>query len=316
MGLGGCGNSPVAIVNGVRITEGEFEKRLVRSYGRDTLREMIDRQLIKQMADEAGITVTEEELQKEIEATKKQFPSPEQFQRWLDSTDMTEDEWGEALKMAMVTRKLALKDVKYDDAALKAFFEQHKDRYALPVRVSISEIVVGSEKDAEDVLAQLKKEPDKFADLARLYSQAPYTRARGGKRPEDMPLERITPEAMRKAAAELEIGKISVPMAAEGQWYIIKVDQRKPAREASWEQDKDRVKRDYEATSATPLGQLLQDAMNNADVQIVDPQFQELNEIYTPVPEKMPEFGPQGPQGERAPEQKPAEGTQPPAEGE
>ncbi len=307
IGLAGCSNSPVAIVNGVRITQGEFNSRLVQNYGRDTLREMIDRQLIKQMADEAGITVTDEELDKEVEQTKAQFPSPEQFQRWLESRDMNEDEWREALKIAIVARKLALKDVKYDEAELKAFFEQHKDRYALPTRVSISEIVVGTKKEAEEVLAQLKKEPAKFADLARVYSQAPYTRARGGKRPENMPLERVTPEAIRKAAAELAIGQISAPIAGEGQWYIIKIDQRQPARKASWQKDKDRVKRDYEAANAKPLGQLLQDAVKKADVQIVDPRFQALNEIYTPVPEKIPTFGPHGPEGEKGAQKKPAE---------
>jgi len=101
VGIAGCGNSPVAVVNGVRITESEFNKRLVRNFGRDTLSDMIDRQLIKQMAEEEGLTVSEEDLNKEIEETKKQFPTEQDFIRWLASRNMSEEEWREALKMAM-----------------------------------------------------------------------------------------------------------------------------------------------------------------------------------------------------------------------
>jgi len=308
VGIAGCGNSPVAVVNGVRITESEFNKRLVRNFGRDTLSDMIDRQLIKQMAEEEGLTVSEEDLNKEIEETKKQFPTEQDFIRWLASRNMSEEEWREALKMAMLTRELALKDVKYAEKDLKAFFNEHKDRYAVPTLVSLSEIVVASSKDAQEVLAEIKKGEASFGDLARVYSLAPYTKARGGKRREDTPLERVMPQPIRVAANKLAVGEVSDPIPAEGQWYIVKLDDRKPAREAGWEKDKDRVKRDYEGAHAKPLRSLLDDAIEKSNVQIVDPRFQELNEIYMPVPTDMPEFGPAGAKKEPA-EEAPANAT-------
>lgn len=102
------------------------------------------------------------------------------------------------------------------------------------------------------------------------------------------------PEPIRVVAKKLAVGKVSDPIPAEGQWYVIKLDDRKPAREATWEKDKDRVKRDYEGAHAKPLRRLLDEAIKKSNVQIVDPRFQELNEMYTPVPTDMPEFGPAG----------------------
>ena len=314
LGLSGCGNSPIAVVNGVRITESEFNERLIRNAGRETLQDMINRQLVKQMAEEAKITVSDEDLNKEVEQIKAQIP-PQEFQRVLTARNTTEEEWREALKLEMIRHKLERKDVKYADKDLKEFFERFKDRYAVPTLVSISEIVVGSKEDAEEVLAELKKDKGKFADLARTYSQAPYTRANGGKRPPDMPLERVTPEPVKDAVAEMSVGEISSPIAAVGQWYIIKLDDKKAARKADWEKDKDRVKADYEGQNATPISRLIEEYVRQADVQIVDPRFQDLKEQYTPVPEKQPQFGPQAPQsgGEQPSKETPAE---PPAEGD
>ena len=51
----GCGNSPVAIVNNVRITQSQFNERMVAAVGRDILKDMVDRELIRQAAEQAGI---------------------------------------------------------------------------------------------------------------------------------------------------------------------------------------------------------------------------------------------------------------------
>jgi len=117
----------VAIVNGERLTEREFNERLVHNAGRETLQDMIDRQLLRQLAEDAGITVSEEELNKEAEETKKQFPSPDEFERLLKQRNMTKEEWRDALWMAMMVRELQLKDVKYTDAELKKFYEEYRD---------------------------------------------------------------------------------------------------------------------------------------------------------------------------------------------
>jgi len=290
----GCGNSPVAVVDGVKITEKEFTDRLVSMAGHDVLRDMIDRELIRQAAADAGVEITAEQLDQEIEQAKEQFDSEEQFNQWLASRNLTQEQWRDHVRMALTTRELALKDVQYTDESLKQFFEENKEGFARPALVSLSEIVVNSEEDAREVLAELEKGETSFGDLARRYSLSPTTKDRGGERPE-MPIEQIPIEPIREAARSLPIGQASEPIAAEGQWFIIMVRDRKPAREGSWEEDYELIKEQYELANARPLQDILQGQISTSNITIVDPRFQDLNEIYTALPSEMPQFGAEGP---------------------
>ncbi len=291
----GCTNSPVAIVNDVRITEAEFNKRMVTAVGSDILKDMIDRQLLQQAADASGVVVDETEFQQEVERAKQGFPSEEAFQQFLTSRGMVPEDWLGEVRMALVARELTLKDVTVTDEALKAFFAEHKDRYDLPVRVSVSEIIVATKADADEVLTQLKQDPDKFADLARVYSLSPYTKSRGGKRPEDMPVDRIQIPEVRAIVASLPIGEISgamrVALGEEEQWYILRVDDRKAARAGDFAQDKEQIERDYQSVNATPLPDILKAQAAQSNVVIIDPRFQALNEAYSSVSPDIPSFG-------------------------
>ncbi|MGD9497374.1 MAG: peptidyl-prolyl cis-trans isomerase [Armatimonadota bacterium] len=296
--LVGCGSSPVAVVNGAEITEKQLYDRLVQNYGLDVLRDMIDRELIKQAAKEAGVEVTEEELNKEIEQGKAGL-SEEEFNQWLATRNMTVEEWTEYLRMNVLARKLALKDVKYTEEDLRRYFEENKQNWSRPATVALSEIVVSSEADAREVLAELKKSEAKFGDVARRYSLSP-TRQTGGERPE-MPIESIPIEPVREAAQKLSIGQVSEPIAAEGQWYIIKVRDRQAARGASWELDREMIEEQYKYEHAKPLQDILREQIRKSNVRVLDPRFQSLNELYTPVPSELPGFGTQAPANRPAP---------------
>jgi foldase protein PrsA len=300
----GCGNSPVAVVNGVKITTAEFNERLMEVAGRDVLRDMIDRELLRQAAVEAGIEVTEEELDAEIEKAKQEIGGEELFQQWLAGRELTEERWREHVRFALLTRKLALKDVKYTEEDLRKFFEENKQAFAHPATVSISEIVVAGKEDADEVMAELKKGAS-FGDIARRYSLSP-TRERGGEWPE-MPIDQIPIPAVREVAKTLPIGQVSQPIEAEGQWYIIKVRDRKPAREASFEADRKLIEEQYQLRHARSLDDILKEQIAKSNVRILEPRLQALNEIYTPVPSAMPEFGTEGAQpGAEAPTNAPA----------
>jgi len=210
----GCSNSPVAIVNNVRISETEFNKRMIAAVGRDVLKDMIDRELLRQAAEEAQIEVDQTEFDTEVERAKGSFPTEEKFVQFLSSRSMTVEDWEEEVRMALVARELTVQDIAITEEALKAFFEQYKDRYTLPVRVTFSEIVVDTKENADEVLAELKKDPAKFADLARVYSLSPVTKSRGGKSPEDMPVDRIQIEDVRQAVVSLPIASMTARPSA------------------------------------------------------------------------------------------------------
>ncbi len=305
----GCGNDPVAVVDGVKITEEEFNERLVKGFGQDTLRDMIDRELFRQAAEEKGVEVTDTEIQEELDRAKQQFPSEEAFNQWLASRNMSQQELEDHVRMAVLTRKLALHDVNPTDEELKAFFESNKERFNEPPTVAYSEIVVSSEEDAQEVLDELEAGDGSFADLARQYSLARSRDAGGEQR--EMPISSIPVPEIREAAQTVPVGEVSDPIAAQGQWYIIKVRDRQAAREASWEDDRERVLEAYKMANAVSLQEIREQQIENARVQIVDPRFQGLNEDYTPVPSEVPQFGTEEQEGVPLPQEDQPEGAVP-----
>ncbi len=289
--IAGCGNNPVATVGGVKVTETEFNDRLVQAFGSDVLRSMIDRELIRQAAEDKGIELTEEELARKIEEAKQQYESEEQFQQFLAARDLSEEEWKEDVKVVALAEKLALQGVDPTEEDLKQFLEEHKRQFARPATVSLSEIVVSSKEEAQEVLQELESADASFADLASRYSLK-NTRERGGERPE-MPISRIEP-FLRGAATSLPVGDVSDPIEANGSWYIIKVRDRQQAREASFETDRERIEQAYKRANANSVADILKEQMKKTNVNIVDPRFQQLNEVYTVAPDEVPQFGAEG----------------------
>lgn len=289
--VSGCGQTPVAVVNGNRISEDEFISRLKKAGGEEILRRMIDRQLIEQEFARLGLLVPTEEATERLAELQTRFPTPEAFQQWLDSQGTTLKELQEELVFNMKLEMLATKDVKVTDEAVEAFYKQYRDRYDKPLRVTIREIRVSSKEEAQKVAKEAKGAEADFAALATQYSLSAVTRQYGGKRPET-PIEQLYPRELRAAAQNLKIGEVSEPILADQEWYIIKVEERKAPEKASLEKVKEQVTEDYKRSQAEPLDQLMKRLREKAVVSIVAPELEKLNELYQ-APEELPTFGPE-----------------------
>ncbi len=282
----------MATVGGVKITETEFSDRVMKAFGEDILRSMIDRELIRQAANDKGIEITEEEMTKELADAKAQYGPEEQFQQFLAANDLSQEEWEEEVGMMALAKRLALDGVQPTEEQLRAFFEQNKAQFAQPATVSLSEIIVASEEDAQKVQQELAAGEASFADLASRYSLA-TTRETGGERPE-MPIDRISQPEIKQVAQSLPVGQVSDPIEAGGSWVILKVRDRTQGREASFDTDRERIDEQYKMANANSLRDILDEQAKKTTVTIVDPRFSGLNEVYTAMPDEIPQFGVEG----------------------
>ena len=84
-----------------------------------------------------------------------------------------------------------LPQVKVDEGEVKAWYEGHKDRYQRAEERRASHILITTDGDsdkekakaktkAEEVLKEIRKSPEKFAELAKQYSQDPGSAKNGG----------------------------------------------------------------------------------------------------------------------------------------
>src|SRR4051794_20372386 len=79
------GNEPVTLakVNGVSIGKDKLYEALVASGGQQTMETLINNELIRQAAENAGVKVTAADIDNELETIRKSFPTEEEFKQEL-----------------------------------------------------------------------------------------------------------------------------------------------------------------------------------------------------------------------------------------
>jgi foldase protein PrsA len=222
-------SNTVAKVGDTKITKDAFLKEMQQASGSDILRQMINDQLIKDGAKKYNITVSDQEVDDEINKLKSQFPSDEQFQQSLAANHVTMDELKDRARINLLLTKLGEKDVKISEDEIKKYFDQNKDQLNEPEQVRASHILVDTLDEANQVEARLKKGED-FAKVAKEVSKDPGSASKGG----DLGYftrGKMVPE-FEQAAFSLKVGEISAPVKTQFGYHIIKVTDHKAAKTA------------------------------------------------------------------------------------
>jgi peptidyl-prolyl cis-trans isomerase C len=213
------------------------------------LESAIDDWLVDAAVQEAGIRVTEDEVQQalreELESylsnygvTRDDFDSQLRSQRNQSLEQFLDHRGHDDQFRAMVGRrrlleKLAPDALRVSDDEIQAYYDKRRDqKYALPARVRVSQIMV-STKDmppeqkaeahqrAEAYLAEARKPDADFAALAARYSNCP-SRAKGG----DLGFSARRgglAEPLAAAAFALDVGQISDVLETAEAYHILKV---------------------------------------------------------------------------------------------
>ncbi len=135
-------------------------------------------------------------------------------------------------------KKKVEKEAQISDQEMKKFYDENKDKFKAGDQVKASHILVKSEKEASDILAQLKGGA-KFEDLAKKFS-TDSTASKGG----DLgwfPKGAMVPE-FDKVAFSLKEGEMSGIVKTQFGFHIIKVTGKRPAGITPFEEVKEQIK--------------------------------------------------------------------------
>jgi len=190
--------------------EGQAELAQVRI---EVLDSLIDSVLMWEESEALGLTVSEEDLQAQLELDIDGGGGQEAFDEWLGATGQTRTDFEEMLRDMLLVQGI----LELLSAELPAGAEQ----------VHVRHIAVSSEDAAQDVLAQLQQGTD-FAELARLRSEDTMTREQGGDLgwfPEGV----VAPE-LERAAFALQVGEISESIQLGEGYHVIQVVEREADR--------------------------------------------------------------------------------------
>lgn len=131
-----------------------------------------------------------------------------------------------------------LTSITVSDEYVKEYYEKHKDMYSQPEAARASHILVSTEEEANEILAEINNGLD-FAEAAQKYSSCP-SKSAGGDLGE-FTKGRMVPE-FEKATFEMNVGEISEPVKTQFGYHIIKLVDKKEPKKLSFEEVKDQVK--------------------------------------------------------------------------
>lgn len=128
--------------------------------------------------------------------------------------------------------------VQVSDEDAKNYYEANKEQLKEPEKFRARHILVDTEAEANDILARLKAGED-FTALAKEKSKDP-SKEQGG----DLGFfsrGQLVPE-FEQTALGLEIGQTSGAVKSQFGYHIIKLEEKQPAKERSFEEVKDSIK--------------------------------------------------------------------------
>src|SRR5258708_14316788 len=171
---------------------------------------MIDQMLIEEAAAVQKVTVTDAEVDTEMQTIVNIAGSKEKWQAQLAADRMTEDEFRAGVRSTLITQKM--RDIV--TAGVGNTAEQVHARH----------ILVSSEATAKEVLGKLKAGTD-FATLAAQYSQDTSTRDTGGDLGWFAKGELLEP-TVEDAAFAMGVNDVSTPVKSKLGYHIIQLLER------------------------------------------------------------------------------------------
>lgn len=260
-----------AEINGVVITQGQFDKELaihldrVLKQGRqisedqkaglkkEILEGLIERELLYQESQKVGIKVDDKKIDDQLAAIKKRFPGEAEFKIALGKMNLTEDEVKTQITRGLAIRQLIEQQVTskivVTDVETKAYYDGNPQMFKQPEQVKASHILIKVDAAAteaqkaearnkiEAVQQKIKNGGD-FAELAKEYSEGP-SNTRGGDLGFFRRGQMVKP--FDDAVFNMKTNEVSGIIETRFGYHIIKVYDKKPEETLAYADVKDKL---------------------------------------------------------------------------
>lgn len=243
------------------------------------LDELIAQQLLSKEADAKKVSVTDAEIDKNIESLKAGYSDEKQFEDALKTAGYTLDTLREQVKWQLLSTKLLERLVpasSISNAEAKAYYEKNKASYKVAAAKRSSHILFAAkdEETAKKVLKELQDGAD-FAAMAKKYSTDTASAKNGG----DLgwPTQAYVSE-FQKAVDKLGKGEMSGLVKSAYGWHIIKVTDVRKAGQQTFDEAKETIVQTLLSNKRTEAYQtLVSDLRKKAKVVIYDAAVKEAN---------------------------------------
>lgn len=210
--------------------DSENGKRIAADIKETLVKQLIDRELVRQEATRRKIVVGDAMVEDRITTIKRDFKEKGAFEQALQNNQMTVDAFKERIRETLLVEtvsKAVNKESQISETAIQRYYEKNKELFRRPEEVNARHILVKDEKSAKDILRKLKaNEP--FTGLAMVYSLDPGSKSRGGELGY-FTRGQMVPE-FEKVAFALKYRAVSKPVKTQFGYHIIQGGELRPAR--------------------------------------------------------------------------------------
>jgi parvulin-like peptidyl-prolyl isomerase len=205
------------------------------------LNKLIETELLLQQADMRGLTVGEEELDREIEHLKQDYPK-DTLNEALEKIGVKLEEWKQDRAEKLLIDKLIQQEIDsvihVSDDEIREHYKANREQFQQPLMVRARQIVVATEEEADNLRTRLVRGED-FAELAQLHSLSPDAKDGGdlgtfakGQMPEDFD----------DAVFRYRVGSISRVIHSPYGYHLFKVEERIRPHTLPMEEVRDQIK--------------------------------------------------------------------------
>jgi len=230
-----------------RTTDAQFKTQCKQEY--DALRDqvlqlLISYEWIEGEASDLDVTVSDADVRKQFDTTKKQsFPKETDYQKFLKDSGQSEQDILLRVKLDALSNKIREKVTKgkdkVTDAQITDYYNKNKQRFAQPERRDLRVVLTKTEAKANEAKRALQS-GQSFSSVAKKYSIDQASKAQGGKLPAVAKgqQEKALDDAVFKASK----GKLTGPVKTQFGYYVFQVSKITPASQQTLEQAKQTIK--------------------------------------------------------------------------
>jgi foldase protein PrsA len=240
-------NAPKPAKGQPKPTDAQFKAQCQQEYNglRDQVMQfLVSSEWIQGEAKDQGVSVSEADVNKQFEQTKKQsFPKDKDFQNFLKTSGMTLDDIRFRVKLDALSNKLRGKIVKGKDQVadkdIQAYYNKNKSRFAQPERRDLR-IVLTKDKAKADTAKSALQSGQSWKSVAKKYSIDQASKNQGGVL---LAVAKGQQEkALDTAVFAASKGKLTGPVKTQFGYYVFQVTKVTPASQQTLDQAKPTIK--------------------------------------------------------------------------
>ncbi|TVY06778.1 peptidyl-prolyl cis-trans isomerase [Paenibacillus cremeus] len=259
----------IATIGEKTITRSNLEEQLMNKYGRDLLNQMIDHEVVRMEGAARGVIVSDGEIQQEIKRMQQGYDSEAQFYSAMkEQLGFTPETLKKDVQDKLLMEKIAIQGIRVTDDQVNTYVKDHPDEFRKPAQLRLQQIVTGSKDQATRALNDLAKGTD-FAQVAKDRSLDDVTRKSGGDLgwvDEDDP---FVPVSIMKAAKQLKPGETSKPIEEGGQFFILRLKERKEELKAEEGAVKEQVRKELALRMAPSIKDIVKQLREKWKVSVL-----------------------------------------------